>query len=60
MDSDLAESVAALKDIFARRGIQASFGKAEPAVVEELSKTLRIPPVTAPSCRPPIPWTSRR
>ncbi len=43
MDSDLAESVAALKDIFSRRGIQASFGKADPAVVEELRKTLRVP-----------------
>lgn len=43
MDSDLAESVAALKDIFTRRGIKATFGKAEPAQVEELRKTLRVP-----------------
>lgn len=43
MDSDLAESVAALKDIFARRGIPARFGKAEAAVVEELRKSLRVP-----------------
>lgn len=43
MDSDLAESVAALKDIFARRNIPATFGKAEAAVVEELRKSLRIP-----------------
>ena len=43
MDSDLAESVAALKDIFAKRGISASFGKAEPSVVEELKKTFRVP-----------------
>jgi hypothetical protein len=43
VDSDLAESVAALKDIFTRRGIQATFGKADPAVVDELRKTLRIP-----------------
>lgn len=43
MDSDLAESVTALKEIFARRGIPASFGKADPAVIEELRKTLRIP-----------------
>lgn len=43
MDSDLAESVAALKDIFARRGIPATFGKAEPAVIEELRKVLRVP-----------------
>lgn len=43
MDSDLAESVAALKDIFSRRSIQATFGKAEAATVEELRKTLRVP-----------------
>ena len=43
MDSDLAESVAALKDIFTRRGLPATFGKADPAVIEELRKTLRIP-----------------
>jgi hypothetical protein len=43
VDSDLAESVAALKDIFARRGIPATFGKAEAPVVEELRKTLRVP-----------------
>lgn len=43
MDSDLAESVAALKDIFSRRGLKATFGKADPAVVEELRKALRIP-----------------
>jgi hypothetical protein len=43
VDSDLAESVAALKEIFAKRGIPASFGKADPAVVEELRKTFRIP-----------------
>jgi hypothetical protein len=43
VDSDLAESVAALKEIFARRGIPASFGKAQPAVVEQLRKTLRVP-----------------
>jgi hypothetical protein len=43
VDSDLAESVAALKDIFSRRGIAAAFGKADPAVVEDLRKTLRVP-----------------
>ena len=43
MDSDLAESVTALKEIFARRGIPASFGKADAFVIEELKKTLRIP-----------------
>jgi len=43
MDSDLAKSVAALKDIFAHRGIPVSFGKADPAVVDELRRTLRLP-----------------
>jgi hypothetical protein len=43
VDSDLAESVAALKDIFARRGLKATFGKADATVVDELRKTLRIP-----------------
>ena len=43
MDSDLADSVAALKDIFTRRGLLATFGKAEAPLVEELRKSLRIP-----------------
>jgi hypothetical protein len=43
VDSDLAESVAALKDIFARRNVPARFGKAEPAAVEELRRSHRIP-----------------
>jgi hypothetical protein len=43
VDSVLAESVTALKDIFTRRGIQATFGKADPTVVEALRKSLRIP-----------------
>jgi hypothetical protein len=43
VDSDLAESVTALKDIFTRRGIKATFGKADAPVVEELKKTLRVP-----------------
>ncbi len=43
MDSDLAESVGALKDIFSRRGIPATFGKADAAVVEALRKSLRVP-----------------
>lgn len=44
MDSDLAESVSLLKDIFTRRGIEARFGKADPALLTELKKTLQIPP----------------
>jgi hypothetical protein len=43
VDSDLAEAVSALKDIFDRRRIPARFGKAEAATVEHLRKTLRIP-----------------
>jgi hypothetical protein len=43
VDSDLAEAVTALKEIFARRGIPVSFGKADPAVIDELKKTLRVP-----------------
>ena len=43
MDSDLAESVTALKDIFARRGIAAAFAKANPLVIDDLRKSLRVP-----------------
>jgi hypothetical protein len=43
VDSDLAESVTSLKEIFARRSIPATFGKADAATVEELRKTLRMP-----------------
>jgi hypothetical protein len=43
VDSDLAEAVAALQDIFSRRGLTARFAKGDPAGVEELRKTLRIP-----------------
>jgi hypothetical protein len=44
VDSDLAESVSLLKDIFTRRGIEARFAKAEPALLSELKKTLQLPP----------------
>src|SRR5262245_203986 len=43
VDSDLAEAVAALKDIFGRRRLPATFGKAEAGVVDELRKPFRIP-----------------
>lgn len=43
MDSDLAESVAALKDIFAKRNLPVRFGKADPKTVDEMKKTFRIP-----------------
>ena len=43
MDSDLAESVAALKDAFKRRRIPAVFGTTDPGLVEALRSKLRIP-----------------
>lgn len=43
MDSDLAESLAALKAVFEKRKILATFGKAAAADVEALRKSLRIP-----------------
>lgn len=43
MDSDLAESLQALKSIFEKRKITAQFGAADPAVVETLRKSFRIP-----------------
>ena len=43
MDSDLAESLQALKAAFEKRRIGAQFGAANPAVVESLRKSLRIP-----------------
>jgi hypothetical protein len=44
MDSDLAESVEGLKAIFSKRKLPCTFGKAPPALVDELRKQLRIPP----------------
>lgn len=43
MDSDLAESINALKSAFEFRGIQPSLGKAEPVLVKALHQKLRIP-----------------
>jgi len=43
VDSDLAESLQALKSVFEQRKLSVQFGKADPAVVETLRKTLRIP-----------------
>jgi len=43
LDSDLAESIAALKSAFEERGVPARFGKADPGLVESLRSTLRIP-----------------
>lgn len=43
MDSDLAESISALKNAFELRDVAARFGKADPATVEALRGKLRIP-----------------
>ncbi len=43
MDSDLAESIAALKSAFEERGVPANFGKGDPKLVESLRSTLRVP-----------------
>jgi len=43
VDSDLAESLQALKSIFEKRKIAAQFGTADPTVVEALRKSLRVP-----------------
>jgi hypothetical protein len=43
VDSDLAESLQALKSVFEKRKISAQFGAANASVVEDLRKTFRIP-----------------
>jgi hypothetical protein len=43
VDSDLAESLQALKAAFEKRRIRAEFGAADPTVVEALRKSFRIP-----------------
>jgi hypothetical protein len=43
VDSDLAESISALKSAFEKRGFQLKVGKAEPALVKDLHQKLRIP-----------------
>ena len=43
MDSDLAESVSALKESLARRGLRAKFGKADADLVTSLRAQLQIP-----------------
>ena len=43
MDSDLAESISALKSTLEARGLAPRFGKADPAVVRGLQQKLRIP-----------------
>jgi hypothetical protein len=44
VDSDLADAVEGLKSIFQKRKLEAVFGAAAPAAVDELKKQLRIPP----------------
>lgn len=44
MDSDLADAVEGLKDIFKRRQLDAVFSKAPPELVDELKKQLHVPP----------------
>jgi len=44
VDSDLADAVEGLKDIFKKRKLDAVFTKAPPEVVDGLKKQLRIPP----------------
>ena len=44
MDSDLADAVEGLKEVFQKRKLECSFGKADKALVEDLKKQLRIPP----------------
>ncbi len=43
MDSDLAESVSALSEISRRRKLPYETGRADPAVVDALKRTLRVP-----------------
>jgi hypothetical protein len=43
VDSDLADAVSGLKEIFKRRKLDAVFGKAPPELVEQLKKELRVP-----------------
>jgi hypothetical protein len=43
LDSDLAESIAALKKAFETRGVPARFGVAEPQLIESLRSKFRIP-----------------
>lgn len=43
MDSDLADAVEGLKEVFQKRKLDCAFGKADKALVEDLRKQLRIP-----------------
>ena len=43
MDSDLADAVEGLKEVFQKRKLECTFGKGDKALVEDLRKQLRIP-----------------
>lgn len=43
MDSDLADAVEGLKEVFQKRKLECAFGKADKALIEDLRKQLRIP-----------------
>jgi hypothetical protein len=43
VDSDLADAVKELKEVFQKRKLECTFGKADKALVEDLRKQLRIP-----------------
>jgi hypothetical protein len=44
VDSDLADAVESLKSVFEKRKLRCSFGKAPQTLVDDLKKTLRVPP----------------
>ena len=60
MDSDLAESLQALKAVFEKRKLPSQFGKADAATVEALRKSFRSPRDIERSSSRPIPSRSRR
>ena len=43
MDSDLAESISALRDAFAQRHVRAKFGRADAAAVDQLKAQFKLP-----------------
>jgi hypothetical protein len=43
VDSDLADAVGGLKEVFQKRKLDCAFGKADKALIEDLRKQLRIP-----------------
>ncbi len=43
MDSDLAESISALRDAFTQRHVRVKFGKAEPTLVDQLKAQFKLP-----------------